>query len=119
MVYREMGFNQPGEMKIRLITKRFVIIIIIVIILSGLYLGYACGKYRYIAEKEALQLVNSVEAFLPESQIYDLSLSIKDSQETKATSMDFIEQSLSRFVETTESIYYAYILKKQDGDIFV
>ena len=102
----------PQNMKTRAIFS-IVSMVLIASMLAGLYLHFAWNRYSRMAKDEALQLAQSVEALLHPEHIAALgeSLAVSDAAS--------VEQSLERLVESTDSIYYAYILKQENGSIVV
>ena len=105
----------PKHMKVRTIFS-IVSMGLIVCILAGLYLHFAWNRYSHMAKDEALQLAQSVEALLHPEHI--AALALDDSLPALAEAAT-VEQSLVRLVETTDWIYYAYILKQQSENIVV
>ncbi|NLV87264.1 MAG: sensor domain-containing diguanylate cyclase, partial [Clostridiales bacterium] len=88
---------------------------LITALLAGIYLSFAWNKYQRMAKSEATQLALSVESLLHNEHIEPLTAAgTANSPEAK-----LVEQTLTRLVEITDSVYYAYILKEQDGKMVV
>ncbi|MGI6752311.1 MAG: HD domain-containing phosphohydrolase [Anaerovoracaceae bacterium] len=93
-----------------------VIITSAAIVLGLLYLFLAYNKYQNIAKEEALQLAQSVEVLINTEDVSDLlSHDVGEVREVDST----VGKSLTRFVERTDLVYCAYILKRQEGEIKV
>lgn len=115
MKQKKMAGISLKHMKARTIFP-IVSIVLIASILAGLYLYFAWNRYNRMAKDEALQLAQSVEALLRAEHI--AALALDDSLPALAEAAT-VEQSLVRLVETTDWIYYAYILKQQSENIVV
>lgn len=114
MKYRQAkGFLRRG-MKPRILLT-MISTVLIVVILASLYLSFAWNKYQNMAKSEAVQLAQSVGSLLHVEHIAEL---VSNNQAT-APDGHLVEQALTHLVEATDSIYYAYILKQQDGNISV
>jgi sensor histidine kinase regulating citrate/malate metabolism len=87
-------------------------ILLFFFLLITLYLNFALSRYEKMAKNEATHLAQSVASLMHLEHIE--SLVLNDTTFDKGFS--FVEQSLTHLVETTEPIYYAYILKK-DNDL--
>lgn len=103
------------------ITKTHIIFItismaLVIGMIGGFYLRFAWGQYKQTAEKEALQLAQSVESLLHTEHIEEL---VAGDYEQIILEPVTVQQSLVRLVEATDSIYYAYILKEEDKKIVV
>ncbi|NNJ33194.1 diguanylate cyclase [Lacrimispora amygdalina] len=103
------------KMKARIIIP-IISMLLIAVILAGLYLRFSWNRYHQMAESEALQMAQSVESLLHAEHIETL---IFDDSTQAISDASLVEQSLVRLVEATDSIYYAYILKQQHGNIVV
>lgn len=66
-----------------------------------------------MAEMEAIQLAQSVGSLLHTEHI------VSWGEEAGANDNRLVEQSLTQLVEVTDSIYYAYVIKQQNGNITV
>lgn len=115
MKQKKMAGISLKHMKARTIFP-IVSIVLIASILAGLYLYFAWNRYNRMAKDEALQRAQSVEALLHAEHI--AALALDDSLPALAEAAT-VEQSLVRLVETTDWIYYAYILKQQSENIVV
>lgn len=87
-------------------------ILLFFFLLITLYLNFALSRYEKMAKDEATHLAQSVASLMHLEHIESLVLN----DTTFDKSFSFVEQSLTHLVETTEPIYYAYILKK-DNDL--
>ncbi len=109
--------RQNGRKTISLHTLSAVLAaIFILVMLSGSYLRFVWNRYQNMAENQALQLGWSIEAMLHIEHILEL---VSDSSAPVSTEAIFVEHSLTHLVESTDAIYYAYILKQQDGRTLV
>ncbi len=90
-------------------------IFLIVAILAGFYLNCTWNTYQQMATSEATQLARSVRALLHVEHIEALV----SGDPAAAAEGQLVDQALAQLVETTDSVYYAYILKQQDGNIAV
>lgn len=111
-IAKAVGFISENAQKL-MVMARFSIVFLIVI-LGFLYLCFAWGKYHDIAKSEALQLARSVESLLHVEHISTLTL---EEQPQTISDYSLIERSLVRLVENTDSIYHAFILKKERDDV--
>ncbi len=68
----------PDDSKKRHLVVSLVILVIIVILSSGLYLRFEWNRYQAAAEREAIQLAQSVESLLHIEHIAELSGSPDD-----------------------------------------
>lgn len=93
-----------------------VYISVLVVLLSTFYLSYALTRYQNMAESETLQLAHTIEALLHMEHLNGL---VSDDKTIETVDLGLVEESLAGVVKENDSIYYAYVLKKQDGDIFV
>lgn len=92
------------------------VIIAIAIILGGLFLGFSWSDYRQMREAETLELAQSVSALLPVIHITRLAENIG---EDAPPHDQVVERSLTRLVEVTKHIHYAYVLGERDGVITI
>lgn len=95
-------------------TIKLVLIALCFLLISVIYLRFAWQRYQNGAEAEALRLAHSVESLLHVHDVEQLSREHDDSDERR-----LIESSLTHLVESTDSIYYAYILKREGDGIMV
>jgi len=95
---------------------RIIIIALIVIMLAGLYLHFAWHRYQMAAEEDALRLTRSLESLLHVEHIVALA---SDEQDQVIPDLPLVEHSLVRLVETTDHVYYACILSKQNEGVAV
>ena len=95
------------------ISLRIIYLIIIVLVLASLYLNFAWNRYQEMAKSEATQLGQSVGSLLHVEHIVELS------EQAAASEYHLVERSLTQLVEVTDSIYYAYILEENNGDISI
>ena len=99
----------------RLIKESFVFAVII-IFLSSTYLIFSWNKYNNEASAMALSLVESVEAFIPDEQIKELSGS---SEDLGTPEYEMIKQNLTELVETANPIRFAYLMTKKEDNIVI
>ncbi len=115
MKQKKMVCLSSKHMKARTVGP-IVSMVVIAAILVGIYLHFSWNGYSRMAKAEALQLAQSVEALLHAEHIEALALGDSPQALSEAAS---VEQSLVRLVEENDSIYYAYILKRQNGNFVV
>jgi diguanylate cyclase (GGDEF)-like protein/PAS domain S-box-containing protein len=83
--------------------------VVTVAIAACLYLSFAWFRYDRMARLEAAALAQSVASLMHVEHIAALT------GETEDHNAHLVEQSLRQLVEVTDSIYYAYILRQDDG----
>ena len=105
----------PKKIKTR-ISLMIISTVLIVVILASLYLKFVWNKYENIAKLEALQLAQSIESLLHTEHISTL---VSNDGKDKSLDERLVGESLVKLVKSTSSIYYSYIMKQEDGDIFV
>ena len=94
-------------------TLRIIVIIFLVLILSCLYLLHRWNKHEDMQVKENLKLAESIASLLHTDHIE--MLTSYDNRDIELVGY-YLEESLVNLVETTDSIYYAYLLKEEvDG----
>ncbi len=94
-----------------LLTMLFTVLVVAV--LASLYLSFAWNRYKQMAKSEALGLAHSVGSLLHVEHIEALASG------GRVPDGCLVEQSLTKLVEVTDSIYYAYVLSRQGGDISI
>lgn len=102
----------PKSAKIR-IPLTIISTVVIVAILASLYLSFAWYRYHQMAKSEAVQLAQSVGSLLHVEHIVALG------EQAEIQDGRLVEQALTQLVEVTDSIYYAYVLKRQSGNITI
>ena len=104
-----------GGFKIKRSSLISIIIFTIVFAsLSGAYLTFEWNKYKNIAESEAIQLSQSVVAFLYPESLQKLSGTVKDLDNPAYIGSKL---GLERFINQTNNIKFAYSLIERDGKI--
>lgn len=91
--------------------KRFkrIMLVSLTVVLTCIYLFHAWDKYENIQIREGIKLSESIASLLHTDHIENINNSEKESEFES-----YLEESLVKLVETTDSIYYAYLLK--DGE---
>lgn len=95
------------------ITLTIISLVLIMAVLASLYLSFALYRYERMAISEATQLAQSVGSLLHVEHIAELG------EQDEVPDGRLVERSLTHLVEVTDSIYYAYVLKQQNGNIKV
>lgn len=106
--------SSAGGSKIRHTRIYAFIIIVIMLSLSGVYLHFAWNRYQDIASSEAVMLAQSLESLLHSEHIAELS---GTAENIKKSEYGMAKQSLTRLVETTDSIHFAYLMGERDGSL--
>ena len=96
--------------------KESVIFAVIIILLSSTYLIFSWNKYNNEASARAISLVESVEAFIPDEQIKELSGS---SEDLGTPEYEMIKQNLTELVETANPIRFSYLMTKKEDNIVI
>ncbi len=91
---------------------RRIVIILLVLIFSCLHLFHRWNKYEDMQINENLKLAESIGSLLHRDHIE--MLTSYDNRDIESVGY-YLEESLVNIVETTDSIYYAYLLK-EEGD---
>lgn len=91
---------------------RRIVIILLVLILSCLHLFHRWNKYEDMQINENLKLAESIGSLLHTDHIE--MLTSYDNRDIESVGY-YLEESLVNIVESTDSIYYAYLLK-EEGD---
>ncbi len=94
--------------------KYTIIFILIIVSLSGIYLYFAWNRYQDIVSSEAIMLAQSVESLLHSEHIAELSGNAEDLDKPEYI---MIKRSLTRLIETTNPIRFAYLMGEKDGSI--
>lgn len=95
------------------INLKIICIVLIVAILVSLFLFSTWNRYGEMAEIGAKDLAQSIGAIMHVDHIEGMGEEADDQDSL------LVHQSLEGLVENTESIYYAYLLKEEMGDIKV
>lgn len=89
-----------------------IILVSLIVALTCIYLFYAWRKYESIQIRENLKLAESIASLFHtehiESIVYD-----EGNEEVGS----YLEKSLINLIETTDSIYYAYLLKEEEDGV--
>lgn len=86
----------------------FIIVILIVVFLSGIYLHLAWQSYQKNAESEALMLAQSLKATFHPEEILELTASAED---VGKEDYELMKKSLIRLTLTTNPIHFAYLMQ--------
>ena len=92
----------------------FIIVILIVVFLSGIYLHLAWQSYQKNAESEALMLAQSLKATFHPEEILELTASAED---VGKEDYELMKKSLIRLTLTTNPIHFAYLMAERNGEI--
>lgn len=76
-------------------------------------MNFTWNKYQDAASSEAITLVQSVEVLLESEYIAELS---GDSTDLEKTEYIMTKDSLSKFIDVSEFIHFAYIFGEKDGN---
>ncbi len=95
-------------------SARAIAFAIVVLLLSGVYLGFAYNRYRSIATREAIILAESLESLLHTEHIAELIGSAEDLQKPEYI---ITKESLISLVETINPIRFAYLLGERKGNL--
>ena len=83
-------------------------------LLSAFYLRFAWNRYSYIASSEAMMLAQSIESMLLTEHVSQLSGSPED---IETPQYEMTKSTLSKLVETTNPVRFAYIMAEKNGKI--
>lgn len=95
---------------------RLVAVILIAVALGALYLRFAWNRYQHMAESEAFQLSQSVEALLHTEHIVSLT---EAHGNREIPEYRLVKDSLIKLAEATNPIHYIFIIGEEDGSLFV
>jgi len=84
-----------------------IILVSLIVASTCIYLFNAWGKYESIQIRENLKLAESIASLLHTDHIENINKSEKESEFES-----YLEESLVKLVETTDSIYYTILFRK-------
>ena len=106
--------NFPGVKLSAKQSRRYGFAFVLIALLIGLYLGFEWNRYERIASSEAVMLAQSLEALLDPEQVAKLSGTPED---LKKTEYNLMKTHLKQLVETTNPIYFAYLMGEREGNL--
>ena len=111
-----LTFSWGAALRRKPVLLRGIITSLLILLMSGFYLGLTWNKYDEEASAEALALGESLQALLPQALIVDL---VQDPNRTENEKYPILKQQLTRLQNTKNPLHFSYLLFETDGAISV